>query len=148
MHRNSQSRFGCQVVRKGSGGSGDLLFTFLYFRASIARIHLEPLKTSLDKNNLAKKIALLTDDFTGAKVAATCNEAAMIASRLLADEITIDHFDKSLDRLRRGIQKVTPFTDKDKHVASFHEAGHAVVGWNLENVKPVKKVLQFFQALS
>ena len=34
-------------------------------RASIFKVHLQPLKTSLDKNDLARKMASLTPGFTG-----------------------------------------------------------------------------------
>lgn len=34
-------------------------------RASIFKVHLEPLKTTLDKNDLARKMASLTPGFTG-----------------------------------------------------------------------------------
>ena len=45
------------------------------------------LKTELDKNALARKLAALTPGFTGADVANVCNEAALIAARELAQSI-------------------------------------------------------------
>jgi len=41
------------------------------------------LKTDLDKEELARKLAALTPGFTGADVANVCNEAALIAAREL-----------------------------------------------------------------
>lgn len=110
------------------------------FRMEIARVHLKPLKTSLDKNSLAKKIGMLTVGFSGAQIASLCNESAMIAARSLAEEITNEHFDKAFDRVKWGVQKQQPLGDKDKKVAAYHDAGHAVVGWHLPNIKPVTKV--------
>lgn len=107
----------------------------------IARVHLAPLKTSLEKNALAKKIAMLTEGFTGAKLASLCNESAMIAARNMADEITSEHFDKALDRVKWGVKKQQPLADKDKKVAAYHDAGHAVVSWHVPHVKPVTKVI-------
>jgi len=34
-------------------------------RASIFKVHLQPLKSTLDKNDLARKLAALTPGFTG-----------------------------------------------------------------------------------
>ena len=39
------------------------------------------LKTNVDKEQLAKKMAALTPGFTGADIANVCNEAALIAAR-------------------------------------------------------------------
>lgn len=43
-------------------------------RASIFKVHLGPLKTSLDKPQLARKLAALTPGFSGADIANVCNE--------------------------------------------------------------------------
>ena len=56
-------------------------------RASIFKVHLDGLKTELDKNDLARKLAALTPGFTGADVANVCNEAALIAARELSESI-------------------------------------------------------------
>merc|ERR1711990_280032 len=45
-------------------------------RASIFKVHLEKLKTQLDKNDLARKLASLTPGFSGADIANVANEAA------------------------------------------------------------------------
>ena len=48
---------------------------------------MDGLKTELDKNDLARKLAALTPGFTGADVANVCNEAALIAARELSESI-------------------------------------------------------------
>lgn len=47
-------------------------------RASIFKIHLVPIKTNHDKQELSRKLAALTTGFTGSDIANVCNEAALI----------------------------------------------------------------------
>lgn len=84
------------------------LFRFVLhtYRIKIALVHLTPLKTSLDKIQLAELIATLTDGFNGRQIASLCNECAMIAGRNLADEIKKEHFDEAFDRIKCGIKEV------------------------------------------
>uniref|UniRef100_A0A6P4F3M5 AFG3-like protein 2 isoform X2 n=1 Tax=Drosophila rhopaloa TaxID=1041015 RepID=A0A6P4F3M5_DRORH len=58
-------------------------------RASIFKVHLGNLKTTLDKNDLSRKMAALTPGFTGADIANVCNEAALIAARDSKDSIVL-----------------------------------------------------------
>ena len=62
-------------------------------RASIFKVHLGGLKTDLDKEDIARKLAALTPGFTGADVANVCNEAALIAARELSTSIVHKHFE-------------------------------------------------------
>ena len=39
-----------------------------------------------------------------------------------------------------GIEKKLPLTDFERKTVAFHEAGHAVAGWFLENSSPLLKV--------
>lgn len=71
-------------------------------RASIFKVHLEPLKTNLDKQELSRKMAALTPGFTGADIANVCNEAALIAARDLNDAINIKHFEQAIERVIAG----------------------------------------------
>ncbi len=55
-------------------------FVFLIGRASIFKVHLASLKSNINKEDLARKMAALTPGFTGADIANVCNEAALIAA--------------------------------------------------------------------
>lgn len=72
--------------------------------------------------------------FTGAQIAAVCNEAAMIAARDLNEEIRMEHFDQAMDRVRSGLKKRTPLNPDSKKVAAFHDAGHAIAGWFMKGI--------------
>ncbi|XP_059612543.1 AFG3-like protein 2 isoform X2 [Phlebotomus argentipes] len=110
-------------------------------RASIFKVHLGPLKTNLDKQELSRKMAALTPGFTGADIANVCNEAALIAARDLNDAINLKHFEQAIERVIAGMEKKTNVLAPDeKKTVAYHEAGHAVAGWFLEHSDPLLKV--------
>nr|XP_022342635.1 AFG3-like protein 2 [Crassostrea virginica] len=110
-------------------------------RASIFKVHLERIKTEMDKEAIAKKMASLTSGFSGADIANICNEAALIAARESATSVALKHFDAAIDRVIAGLEKKTKiFLPLEKKKIAFHEAGHAVAGWFLEHCSPLLKV--------
>uniref|UniRef100_T1GVQ9 AAA+ ATPase domain-containing protein n=1 Tax=Megaselia scalaris TaxID=36166 RepID=T1GVQ9_MEGSC len=110
-------------------------------RASIFKVHLTSLKTSLNKNDLSRKMAAMTPGFTGAEIANVCNEAALIAARDSNDSILMTHFEKAIDRVIAGMEKKSNvLSSEEKNIIAHHEAGHAVAGWFLEHVDPLIKV--------
>ncbi|XP_068619540.1 mitochondrial inner membrane m-AAA protease component AFG3L2 [Battus philenor] len=110
-------------------------------RASIFKVHLAPLKSSLNKDNLARKMAALTPGFTGADIANVCNEAALIAARELANDITMKNFEQAIERVVAGMEKKSNVLQPDERkIVAYHEAGHAVAGWFLQHADPLLKV--------
>ncbi|XP_011407709.1 PREDICTED: AFG3-like protein 2 [Amphimedon queenslandica] len=110
-------------------------------RASIFRVHLKPIKTSLNIDDLARKLAARTPGFTGADVANVCNEAALIAARYLATDVLMTHFEQAIERVIGGLEKKTlVIQPEEKKVIAYHEAGHAVVGWFMRYADPLMKV--------
>lgn len=110
-------------------------------RASIFKVHLTPLKTDVNKQELARKMAALTPGFTGADIANVCNEAALIAARDLNNKIVMKHFEQAIERVVAGMEKKTNVLQpEEKKTVAYHEAGHAVAGWFLEHADPLLKV--------
>nr|NVI71815.1 putative AFG3-like protein 2 [Cucujiformia] len=110
-------------------------------RASIFKVHLGPLKTNLNKNDLARKMAAHTPGFTGADIANVCNEAALIAARDLNEVIGMKNFEQAIERVVAGMEKKTNvLSPEEKKTVAYHEAGHAVAGWFLEYADPLLKV--------
>jgi len=110
-------------------------------RSSIFKVHLGGLKTNVDKEQLAKKMAALTPGFTGADIANVCNEAALIAARELAENIVLKHFEAAIERVVAGMEKKSNVLQpEEKRTVAYHEAGHAVSGWFLEHADPLLKV--------
>ncbi|CAF0841449.1 unnamed protein product [Brachionus calyciflorus] len=110
-------------------------------RASVFKVHLKGLKTNLDKNEVARKLAALTPGFSGADISNVCNEAALIAARDLSDSITYKHFESAIERVIAGMEKKTQVLQpEEKRTVAYHEAGHAVAGWYLQYAEPLLKV--------
>ncbi|KAK6729015.1 hypothetical protein RB195_006209 [Necator americanus] len=110
-------------------------------RASIFRVHLGPLKTSLDKVQLSRKLAAHTPGFSGADISNVCNEAALIAARDASEEISQKNFEQAIERVVAGMEKKSQVLQpEEKRTVAYHEAGHAIAGWFLEHADPLLKV--------
>ncbi|KAL4235181.1 AFG3-like protein 2 [Mactra antiquata] len=110
-------------------------------RASIFKVHLKCLKTLLNKDDLARKMAALTPGFSGADVMNVCNEAALIAARDSKKAIELSDFEKAIERVVAGLEKKTKVLQPaEKKVTAYHEAGHAVTSWFLEHASPLLKL--------
>ena len=93
------------------------------------------------KNVSLKNIAKRTVGFSGADLENLLNEAALLAVRRDKDEITMAEIDEGHDRVLMGPAKQShKYTDKEKKVVAYHEAGHAVVGIKLEGANEVQKI--------
>ena len=74
------------------------------------------------------KIARGTPGFTGADLANLINEAAIIASKLNQEAITINDFEEARDKILLGKErKSVLLTLEDRTITAFHESGHALV---------------------
>ncbi|HHP7238576.1 ATP-dependent zinc metalloprotease FtsH [Longibacter sp.] len=82
-----------------------------------------------------------TPGFAGAEIANVCNEAALLAARKDKDAIDMSDFEQAIDRVIAGLEKKNKIiSPEEREVIAFHESGHAIVGWFLENTDPVVKV--------
>ncbi len=87
--------------------------------------------------NLAKR----TPGFSGADLENLLNEAALLAVRRDKSEITMSEVDEATDRVLMGPAKVShKYTENDRRLVAFHEAGHAVIGLKLKSASDVQKV--------
>jgi AFG3 family protein len=110
-------------------------------RRAIFQVHLRPIKTDLDKDEVARSMATLTPGFVGADIANVCNEAALIAARYGSKSVEMKHFEQAIERVIAGLEKKTRvLSPEEKKTVAYHEAGHAVVGWYLEHAEPLLKV--------
>lgn len=82
-----------------------------------------------------------TPGFAGAEIANVCNEAALLAARKDKDQIEMEDFEQSIDRVIAGLEKKNKIiSPEERKVIAYHESGHAIVGWFLEHTDPVVKV--------
>ena len=108
-------------------------------RAQILRVHIK--KITLASDFSAEQVAALTPGFTGADLANLVNEAAILATRRGADEVTLDDFTRAIERIVAGLEKKNRLLNpKEREVIAYHEMGHALVAMTLTDVDPVHKI--------
>ena len=91
----------------------------------------------MDLGSLAKG----TPGFTGADLENLLNEAALLAARRNKRFITMTDLDDAALKVLAGPEKKSRVvTEKDRKLTAYHEAGHAVVSFYLENVDPVHHI--------
>ena len=87
--------------------------------------------------NIAKR----TVGFSGADLENLLNEAALLAVRRNKPFITMSEIDEAHDRVLMGpAKKSHKYTEREKKIVAYHEAGHAVVGLTLEGANEVQKI--------
>ena len=108
-------------------------------RLEILKIHAKDKKLS-DEVNL-ESIAEDTAGYTGAELANILNEAAIIATINKHDEIENSDIEEAVKKVTVGLEKRTrKYSDKDKKLTAYHEAGHAVVSRYLPTQTDVKEI--------
>ena len=108
-------------------------------REAILHVHARNKKLASDVSlaNLAKR----TPGFSGADLANVLNEGAILAVRKNKAKVTMTDLDEAIDRVMMGpAKKSKKYTEKDKILVAYHEAGHAVIGLKLEDADMVQKV--------
>lgn len=108
-------------------------------RIEILKVHAK--NKILDKGITLEYLAKRTPGFSGADLENLLNEAALLAVRRNKKAITMAEIDEATDRVLMGPAKVTKkYTDKEKKLVAFHEAGHAVMGLKLDGANEVQKI--------
>lgn len=108
-------------------------------REAILKVHAKnkPLEKSVELRSIAEK----TPGFSGADLANLLNEAALLAARENKSEIDKQDLDEAMDRVIGGPAKRSRvYTEKEKRLVAYHEAGHAIVGMVLDSADKVQKV--------
>jgi len=108
-------------------------------REEILAVHArnKVLAPTVTLSNLAKR----TPGFSGADLENLLNEAALLAVRRNKDSITMSEVDEATDRVLMGPAKVSKkYTEKEKQLVAYHEAGHVVLGLKLDDANDVQKV--------
>ena len=108
-------------------------------RKEILAVHAKnkKLDETITLDNLAKR----TPGCSGADRENLLNEAALLTVRRDKKAITMSEIDEATDRVLMGPAKVTrKYTDKEKKLVAYHEAGHAVMGLKLDGANEVQKI--------
>ena len=108
-------------------------------RKEILAVHAK--NKVLDKTVTLDNLAKRTPGFSGADLENLLNEAALLTVRRNKKAITMSEIDEATDRVMMGPAKITKkYTEKEKKLVAYHEAGHAVVGIKLDGAKEVQKI--------
>ena len=109
-------------------------------REEIIRVHLPKILHTLTDEDI-KQLSQLTPGFSGADLANMINEAALLASRRLDNEVNMSHMNEAIERTIAGLErKSRVLSEKEKEIVSYHECGHALVALALPNTDPVHKI--------
>ena len=108
-------------------------------RAAILGVHVR--KVNLAAEVSLDDVAALTPGFSGADLANLVNEAAIVATRRSAEEVSMDDFTAAIERIVAGLEKksriLIPF---ERELVAYHEAGHALVTLALQGAETVQKI--------
>ena len=108
-------------------------------RRRILEVHSKgkPLAPEIDLDTLAAG----TPGFTGADLANLINEAALLAARHGKKMIDQDELEEGIMRVIAGPEKKARLLgEKERKITAYHEMGHALVGFFLENTNPIHKI--------
>ena len=107
-------------------------------RQAILAIHTR--RTPLHEEVSLERLARLTTGMSGADLANLVNEAALCAARQDLEHITHDCFEDALARVQLGALRPIVMSESEKRIIAFHEGGHALVAYHLQEADTVNRV--------
>ena len=108
-------------------------------RLQILKIHSRAIKLAPDFD--LERAARMTPGFSGADLANVMNEAALLAARHNALDVTLGDFEAAIERVIAGSEKKTRvMNEQERKTVAYHESGHALVAALTPNGDPVSKI--------
>src|SRR5436190_3946561 len=107
-------------------------------RQAILEIHTR--RTPLHEEVSLERLARLTTGMSGADLANLVNEAALCAARQDLEYVTHDCFEDALARVQLGALRPIVMSESEKRIIAFHEGGHALVAYHLQEADTVNRV--------
>jgi cell division protease FtsH len=108
-------------------------------REEILKIHCRGKPLALNVN--LREVAERTPGFSGADLANVVNEAAILAARRGKKQIFQEEMLEAIDKVLLGPERKSHvLTKREKEIAAYHEAGHAIVSAFLKEAEPVRKI--------
>ena len=107
-------------------------------RKAILAIHArgKPFAPGVDWEKVAKR----TVGFSGADLENMLNEAAILAARLGKKAIDTKDIEEAATKVKLGPEKKRLQSDEDRKMTAYHEAGHAIVSWEMPHMDPVHRI--------
>ncbi|MBM3250890.1 MAG: ATP-dependent zinc metalloprotease FtsH [Candidatus Nealsonbacteria bacterium] len=108
-------------------------------REEILKIHCQGKPLALNIN--LREVAERTPGFSGADLSNVANEAAISAARKNKNQVFQEDFLESIEKVLLGPERKSHvLSRKEKEIAAFHEAGHALVSASFPEAEPVRKI--------
>ncbi len=107
-------------------------------RKAILAIHArgKPFAANVNWDKTAKR----TVGFSGADIENMLNESAIRAARLNKKAIEMSDLEEAATRVKLGPEKKRLQSDLDRKMTAYHEAGHALVAWEMPHVDPIYRM--------
>ncbi len=108
-------------------------------REEVLKIHCKnkPLAAGINLREIAER----TPGFSGADLANVANEAALLSARRNKTQIYQEEFLEAIEKVLLGPERKSHIlSKKEKEIAAFHEAGHALVSTSLPGTEPIRKI--------
>jgi cell division protease FtsH len=107
-------------------------------RKKILKVHLSKVKMAEDIDY--DQLAGATVGFSGADLKNLVNEATLLAARKNKNQVEMQDFHESRDKIIMGLKREDRLSDKEKNRIAYHEAGHALAALLLSGADPLSKV--------
>lgn len=108
-------------------------------REDILAIHCKgkPLASDVNLREMAER----TPGFSGADIANVVNEAAILAAKRNKTQVFQQELLESIEKVLLGPERRSHvLSSKEKEIAAFHEAGHALVSASIPDTEPIRKI--------
>ncbi|NLX19366.1 MAG: ATP-dependent zinc metalloprotease FtsH [Desulfobulbus sp.] len=108
-------------------------------RIAILKVHMKKIRVGEDVD--PGQVADLTTGFSGADLANLVNEAALLATRRQAEEVSMHDFTQAIERIIAGLEKKNRLLNpREREIVAYHEVGHALTALALPGTDPVFKI--------
>ncbi len=108
-------------------------------REAILRVHAK--KVQLESDVDLGAIATRTPGFSGADLANLINESALLAGRKSQSAIKMVDLNEAIERVIAGLERKSRVLNPlERKIVSYHEVGHAIVGFLMPGSNRVEKI--------
>ncbi len=108
-------------------------------REAVLKIHSKNIPLALDVD--LREVAERTPGFSGADLANVINESALLAARRDKKRVYQAELIESIEKVLLGPERKSHIlTEKEKEIAAYHEAGHALVSSFSPGAEPIRKI--------
>ncbi len=108
-------------------------------REAVLKVHSKNKRLASDVD--LRRIAAATAGFSGADLANVLNEAALLAARRQAVQITQKDLEDAIEKVIAGPErKSRRLKDSEKRRVAYHEVGHALIAAHTPNADQVHKI--------